>query len=1622
MSTICGYRYKKEEPIFNLETSTIYTEDQLHNLIAKYIQEHPDDEISKSFNLRLFSTQSDVVSKITKIHRETEKISSDEAIGVHSLSTFQFPKGIINQSSSTRFVPEYIEVNRIENHKSLQNSGLTEKQKDAIVDAIVNNSFNNLSEEEHKQKAMEIKEQLIREAQVAPIGEFFHAILQIYFDKKGNVTDDDFSVIKNKFINTFNKTDSIKGICNEKAKDINAEDSFSKIKEIASKSYTQLVNKFGKNSTYLTEQWISVGQNQMTQKVRSLLPKNIKGRMDLVVIDENGKVNIIDFKLSTKPFGAWFNSKRYSLDYQLGIYRAMLSAHGFDETQIGLYCLPVSMDYGDIRTLTLNSGLGSNESSPIKNMTILDGNYLNARDGKFSTKIHEVINTTIPTDVDQRSEDVEKIIEHIHQVVTPFEAKREMVSKEELTKKIKQVKDNNKNKFALYDIIKQEYMFADTMEEFTKKDGIIDKYIKRLENKNTEMINNLTLQIDEYIKSGNSSLSSLREFLNYRGRNNYALESLNRNLNRYLNGNWTRIDSIKLQSLGILAFQHNDEPRDIEFVFLTNYPLNQILDIGKGQTVLGKFLSNNEIENIYPNLDVMESTVGNLMLLKMATAINDIPELFSHGQRIGRMVVIDYTSGETTPADIEQLQDNFKIATKQAGIKDNFSKQKRVNLWETVCVELNNLIKPHMQIDEMDKKEVFYWDDAVKQMVKDLNRNETNQAQIIESITNLMQLLRKRYSDQLVRENVEVAWKAITEPQIVYSILASALGYYTDTEVQDTGKPSKWGASFGEILRYLGTPFPMFQAGHTYRDKNGNEYVGFGQGLNMTTPTTVTNKNLQKLYKYVTEAFLAIRAGFNEQAKYINDITKEFESTRVSTTQRIVLGYVDNIWNDLIEKEHDDKQFSSLFRVKNPFENNTDLDRDQKKFLKRILWEINKYILDITELQNLHWDGNEDKILNNEKVKKAIDEGIYFEIPLKRARSTQEIMNMGRIGVSDYFKKRIDRLTDEIDYRGFDSTIRENVDRRTNKDFVDFVNPYDLSSSLKNKNLRQSMLEKNGVYSYEIDLNFIALDLAYYSIKEEKITPILLAADAFSIQMQQLSIITGKDYSTELESLHNYIDSKVLNKSIIDKEFHQHAKVISAARRVNSFLHLSGRPLQFVKEMTVGTFTNVSRAWANSGREGKFKMKSLLKAYQILFSVRAKKASTDLFGDSDFADFTLMQQLNQEYGIANDDMNTMVSKRRYNRHGLFNGANDALYISNTAPDFVNRMALFLAQMDHDGCLDAHILDKDGIMHYHFDKDQRFSLLKCTGDNVVCKNGNENDKKYLKQKALYRAMLNEFINSNTRSKDGKLLKFGMELPRAYTVAQRQDIKEFSNLAYGFYDNEEKSLMDDMFIGLIWKQFMTFWTAKLTLWLKANNKYSAQGKYDFKRNENGEQLYKLFLFDESGNIIGYEETTQSKDKEGNELEPIIEWQEQGFEGLIYSIGYTLESVLKLDFNSIINNKQRLANLKIALHDILIGILGVQLLKMMFTEDGEGDVRDVNPDVQIAYMTMYRAFREFDPVDSLTSINWTPSFYTTLVNVQNDVFKLLTDDKNLQYFLQRNFGAVSDWTIKTRDNDYT
>jgi len=66
-----------------------------------------------------------------------------------------------------------------------------------------------------------------------------------------------------------------------------------------------------------------------------------------------------------------------------------------------------------------------------------------------------------------------------------------------------------------------------------------------------------------------------------------------------------------------------------------------------------------------------------------------------------------------------------------------------------------------------------------------------------------------------------------------------------------------------------------------------------------------------------------------------------------------------------------------------------------------------------------------------------------------------------------------------------------------------------------------------------------------------------------------------------------------------------------------------------------------------------------------------------------------------------------------------------MYIANSAPDYFNRLCLFIAKMIEDGCWEAHSLDEKGNLVYDFTKDKRFSKL-----NKLGLNSNSQDKEYL----------------------------------------------------------------------------------------------------------------------------------------------------------------------------------------------------------------------------------------------------------------------------------------------------
>jgi hypothetical protein len=137
-------------------------------------------------------------------------------------------------------------------------------------------------------------------------------------------------------------------------------------------------------------------------------------------------------------------------------------------------------------------------------------------------------------------------------------------------------------------------------------------------------------------------------------------------------------------------------------------------------------------------------------------------------------------------------------------------------------------------------------------------------------------------------------------------------------------------------------------------------------------------------------------------------------------------------------------------------------------------------------------------------------------------------------------------------------------------------------------------------------------------------------------------------------------------------------------------------------------------------------MKNVFLANKVIWGQSIGKWAKAFTSDTEIASYTLCESLNKIYGIANEDINQTVNTSMTNRHGVLANMSKYMYIFNSAPDYVNRLTLFIAKMMEDGCFEAHSLDERGNLKYDFKKDARFSELNKHGLN-----SNYRGKEYLK---------------------------------------------------------------------------------------------------------------------------------------------------------------------------------------------------------------------------------------------------------------------------------------------------
>jgi hypothetical protein len=215
------------------------------------------------------------------------------------------------------------------------------------------------------------------------------------------------------------------------------------------------------------------------------------------------------------------------------------------------------------------------------------------------------------------------------------------------------------------------------------------------------------------------------------------------------------------------------------------------------------------------------------------------------------------------------------------------------------------------------------------------------------------------------------------------------------------------------------------------------------------------------------------------------------------------------------------------------------------------------------------------------------------------------------------------------------------------------------------------------------------------------------------------------------------------------------------------------------------------------------------------------------------------------------DMNTYINKIKPNQFGLFNFGNMMFHFA-SRPDYYNRMTIFGAHMMADGCFEAH--DENG--NYDWSKDKRYDVFA-----KYCKNESEVPdnlkKKYNEQKARYIAVAKQFqaegakyINENGDTVDFELdLKNPIPLPRAYTVQEAESIKSLSDLVYGYYSHEKKSLIQSTTAGALFMQMNTYWSSKKNQWF-APGGVRMMGKMVHYSEKQPDGSLKYYFVDENG----------------------------------------------------------------------------------------------------------------------------------------------------------------------------
>ena len=1024
---------------------------------------------------------------------------------------------------------------------------------------------------------------------------------------------------------------------------------------------------------------------------------------------------------------------------------------------------------------------------------------------------------------------------------------------------------------------------------------------------------------------------------------------------------WQVVKNDTLENCNIIMFK-NSLTGQVNVVTLSGLNLDQMHSFDGRTNILGFHL--NDLQGMdNQGRQLMKATYGNIETMRTMFLINEIIPQLGDDVKLGDLTIIGGLGGtiQSQQYPIQLVVSNFVKAQEVLNKKDpnlnisnNFSMIEHISPVSLLINEFWDILHESPNLGNTDFE-------SLKELI---SGSDVDGLQHLINGTAVDSLASAESTDVQIQRLEELIKKlnTILSQQQVSLSPDTIINYATGQDKLADPERNELVTSCCKLLLNASITLDRLSGIIRISEKDLSETERL-----FARPQNISNSQVRIISKLLQDAIHSISNKLEPQVSDFNLACLEYyEAKGYSKARNAIIGDQSRVFKHLYQQIDDELFF------KNPYDPASDLDADDRKFLKKVLFEINKIRF---KDNNFAYKSENDPALKS-FIKSTPG---YLWVPLEKASSSTKWSNPGKY--FDDFKRRVQGYCKNPTLffkEMYEDILSEEDEEKINSDIENMqaYNRFRIAEptiSGQPRKGRQRLFETYGKDYFETNLQNLVIDYSYKNLQEEEMNKMLTRAKGILLQLKLTGVRENDTdkFAKTIKHIDDYLKTAVFNRSIMEESSKRIIARLQPLRKAVSTAYIAASPIAAIRDTFGGFLSNVVRSMTKYRTD--IDAKDVMWAYQFVLRQGVHSAMT----------IDLLDKLNSKYLISNINIEQQQEGYKTNRGGITNAGNWA-YATLRKPDFLNRMVLFMGKLKHDNSHRAYSI-VDGKLVYNWRMDGRFDLL--------ASNDKSNMEAYNKQKALYLSQIMKFNEENP----GANLPVSLDtnLPDGYTQSQIDEIKNLGDTIYGSYNRSTKAMYENLALGSQFGVFSTWMNGIYDVYLGERRESSYETQQVQKEDENGNKLW----IDDNGNI-----TTENTGVPYLTDIPLI----------VQGVWRTLHDTVSELYHgrgwegikeNIINNPMQMRNLKRIGSDLLVALLLYWLFEEVVNpaykeHKKKGDGKDVltNAAIELLYKGSSSSFEEFKgplPILDYIMNNTSPASVKWGAKVYNDIGGFLFGD---------------------------